>query len=93
MKQAIVFCAAVCLSTTAWGWQTADDSNPFDGATSINEQRIGDFTYGSGQIGGERYDSTRQRIGNFEYENGRIGTRNYNCTTQYIGAQAYTNCN
>lgn len=95
MKRLPVYLLAV-LATPVMAWGLNDDGGSYSsmpGNTRINEQQIGNFTYGSGQIGGESYRSTTQRIGDFEYKNGSIGGRSFNCTTTHIGSQAYTNCN
>ncbi len=57
----------------ALGFNNFDDSYNSSDPTNINKYQIGDFTYGTGRIGGENYNSTSHRIGNFEYQNGRIG--------------------
>ena len=93
MKRLPVYLLAVLATPVmAWGLNYDDDTGNSFGSTNISEQRLGSFTYGSGQIGGQNYNSFSQRLGDFEYKSGQIGSKSFNCTTQYLGKQAYTNC-
>jgi len=59
---------------------------------SFTEQRLGGFTFYSGQLNGQPLSGTSQRLGNTEFSTFQNGNTTTSCTSQRLGGQVFTSC-
>jgi hypothetical protein len=58
---------------------------------TLTTQRIGDYRYTSGQIGGQSVYGTTTSIGNYSYSNLQVGRTSVSGTSTTIGSYQYSN--